>query len=334
LWAFPKIINLDVQPTESKVDLIISFDERYDGMVSRKSVNNVKKVILNDALIDQDHKKELLDSRILETVDFVSYDTRVEILLYLNSAVNIAYKQIDDGFGILLRVSKSDKTTPKVDEDEIVPGGKSAFDSVSGGYILTLVSLLGVVIILFILKKRIESKKSKEVDDDSLSEMDLLLKNERSNSSLLQKIEPPDFDFKKRPQKKKKIQSNMGDNFPFGAQESYQSPQSYEPEPISKQTSVIFEEDTELGRIAVLQIGKVRYIMLENGSGNVTLLDKEIVKNDEFETPEVRKISRKVEEEEFDIKIPDELSANKNRKNSSESEELQDLFKDSYSLKL
>jgi hypothetical protein len=380
LEAYPKIINFDIKQRDKKVELVVSFDERYEGSVATKSVNSFKKIILNGVVVGENYTKELSDNSLVGKIDIFSFDERVDIILSLLSTVDISYTKIDDGFGIVLQVEEGNGL---IESDGIVTEGQSAFSSVSSEYIVTLLVLLAIVIALFVLKKRVEGKReemrrslNRGRDESSLGDMDLLLGGEnKKDISLLENIRPPQFDFKKKKKPrggKSGIVGGIGDEFQFGnppvkekrpfhTKSRTTSPKKRESRPPAQQdaqTSILFEEETEIGKVVVLQIGNVRYIMVESNSGNVTLLDKEVMNTipsnrEEFKEDAKEKIAniRREEEDRFHNRdmVQKERTEEKAPKRDvpqprtapepedshiDESDELKDLFKDSPNLKI
>jgi hypothetical protein len=141
--------------------------------------------------------------------------------------------------------------------------------------------------------------------------------------------------------------------------------QEQEKEPLpkeSKHIKVEFDERVEAGRVVMFNISGVKYLVLKEDNGDTTLLDKiQPPINDDI-ADEVDRVKLAVQnehrvekervaviEKEFDIKLPDEKDVDKEESKikeivlevpkddslkKSDDNDLEDLFKDSASLKL
>ena len=358
LFGNSNIVDIDINQAIDRVQLEVKLDSEYLGVVVRKSGSSIQKIVLNGAIIDKRYSKNMRKDSIISKIDILPFPNRTDILFSSLYNIDINFYKSKDNKNIIITISEKVGNSA----NRIEPEGRSLFGDLSSGYITTLSILFILVIVLFFIRKKIESrigfKFKKSEDSNSLNW--LLDKDNRRIS--LKSIQVPDINFKtrKNPKTLNKLNSGLDDPLMKSVKREAKRPEKKEqqkenktvsqslPKPLksSKNVEVIFDENIDRGRVFMLNIANKKYLFLENLNSTTTLLDK-------FETPNKNiKIKEKAEkkdknklvmplvrkevtiiEKDFDVKLPIEKTLKPEEK-KDESSDLKDLFKDSRNLKI
>jgi hypothetical protein len=282
-----RIVGFNVEERDSRVDLSISFSDQYASRVTRQVGDSVTKLIMDNVRLDKSDMKILNSNTVISKIELHPYEDRVELILFVMGKAKIVYRRIDGGYGFVIEIHD----TTFASDDEIVAKGESAFDSLSIEYFFTLVILMIALVILFFVKKNTDEKQKSQrlknrKDMESLHNMDMLLDTTppiNNSGHLLDRVQPPKMKFKtkKNPNSQKDknaIGNGIAEDFNFGnpkIQENSSTNSGLQKYPQSSGISILSEETTEIGRIAVLKIDDIKYTIMEGVNGTITLLNKE-----------------------------------------------------------
>ncbi|EJF07597.1 hypothetical protein ThvES_00003090 [Thiovulum sp. ES] len=281
-----RIVGFNVKERDSRVDLAIAFSDQYNGRVTRQVGDTLTKLIIDNARLDRSDTRVLNSNTVISKIDLLPYDDRVELVLSVMGKAKIIYRKVDGGYGIIIEIHD----TTFSNDNEVIAEGQSAFDSLSAEYFFTLIILLIIVILLFFIKKNVERKNEERLQRKShktktpLDNMDMLLDSTPpiNNGNLLDRVQPPPMDFPRKKNTNSQRNSNSigngigGDSFELGnppVKKSEGGLRKYSQS--AGRISILSEETTEIGRIAVLQIDDVKYTIMEAVNGTITLLNKE-----------------------------------------------------------
>ncbi len=334
LFGLTKIDDISLNPKENGYDIVIHFNQNYLGNIAKKSGNSIQKVILHGAIAPRSLSKPIQHSPLVSKIDIFPFQDRTDIALTLLKQADISYYYIDDRRGVVISIIDLQKNL-----EPISPEGKSLFSGISWGYILTILFLSGGVLVLLKIRKSIY--KNRELFTQNSQDLDWVLNRHNKQSPTktpprqppsFDTIQPPKFEFKIiKGSKKDNItpKPSFGDFLFSGNRNS--TPEDRDSTPPLKQPSkvkTLFFEEIEMGDVSMIEIGKIRYLLLKDReSGNIVLIDK--IK------PKKKKNKSKVVQidKELDIKIPTHLDDEKGQKKKDiEDEELKDLFKDAEKL--
>lgn len=326
LFGNSHILDIDINHKNNEFKLLISFDSEYSGVIIRKTGNTIQKVVLNGAIINKRYSKVLNNNSNISKIDVLPFPSRTDILLTVTEHRLIKFKQSEDKLSIIITVVK-DLESEKINAD-----GESLFKNLSFGYIFTISTLFIIVVILFIVKKRLDNNepifKVKKKKEDTLN----WLMDKESQKVSLKSIQSPDIDFKIRKNPKKIINDKLDVPFKIG------TPKKIEHVENNKSIiKIIFSENIEIGKVSLLNIMEKDYLILEDKKGNITVLDKK-----DENIPERPKKEKKIEKEVVKNKIKEKIIEKKSLdiKILSESDidnisnaEVKDIFEDSKNLK-
>ena len=316
-----EIYKINYEKIENdNIQLKVIFLENYSGDIVKKSGNNFKKVILNNATTEDFLSKKFKNSFISE-INVISSVTKTEFLFYSKYKIKLEVKQIKSK-EVMMRVSKIQTN------DSISPEGTSMFDNLPLSYIMILTILIITMLIIFIKNQKLDLKS--KIPSISSNVIKTVVNNAATTSSLVnsqipfpsfnQPIQPKQHNFNEFHLTKISKNENLE---AINIQEKYPSPfniQNRKPEhpqphrPVSKSTvqtaknnkiitnekeqentrikkmlssknvKIIFDDDLDKGNVSMFQVGSRKYLIYEADSGELLLLDK-------FET--IRKNTKK-----------------------------------------
>lgn len=156
-----KILSYNVYDRSDRVDLMITFDTPYDGII-KQSVSKSKIIIkLNDASIEAAKLKQV-SSKYLQSLSITPMAGYTQIVASVPDTVKFQASKTSDSYGLRLRFT--DNTAAKKPEQTNInntnllsslPTKKN--DDLSQSYYVVVAILVFGIIILFFLKKKIAS---------------------------------------------------------------------------------------------------------------------------------------------------------------------------------
>ena len=135
---------------DDNIQLKVIFLENYSGDIVKKSGNNFKKVILNNATTEDFLSKKFKNSFISE-INVISSVTKTEFLFYSKYKIKLEAKQVKSK-EVMMKVSKIQTN------DSISPEGTSMFDNLPSSYLMILAILIVTMLIIFIKNKKLDFK--------------------------------------------------------------------------------------------------------------------------------------------------------------------------------
>jgi len=306
------IANIDISQTEDEVKLMINFDVKYSGVVVRKSANSFQKVILNSAVIEKRYSKQIKKNKFISQIDILPFPNRTDIIFYVLDGVDIVSKKYENNKLLTVTVTaKNELVLGKIE-----PAGKSLFDSISSGYIITLIIISGLAYFLYTIREKLSARGLRNLQTPKNdANLDWLLDANQKIS--LKNIQPPKVDLKI----KKNPDAIQQEETPI-SQETFKSLRN------SEHTEIVFDDDINRGRIFMLNILNRKYLLLESENGEITLLDK-FNKQSQEKKPVINQVDKNL-----DIKLETKVTEQKKISSPINSGDLKDIFKDSENIKL
>ena len=161
-----KILSYNVYERDSGVDMMITFDTPYSGLIKRHDATNKIIIKLADASIESPKIKSV-DSRLIKEFTITPMLKETQIIVTLKKAVSLKVSKTTDAFGLRLRFLDKALTTkePISALDSTTKEGTSILSNLptkssptlTPRYITVVLILFIMVIALFILKKRVTS---------------------------------------------------------------------------------------------------------------------------------------------------------------------------------
>jgi len=155
-----KILSYNIYDRTDRVDVMITFDTPYDGIIKQSIGNSTITIKLQDASIESAKLKQL-SSKYIRSLSITPMADHTKIIAMVPSSVNLRASKTSDGYGLRLRFAT--KTTQKKELNSVIK--RAAAPSLSAlptkkddnieqsYYIVILILIIGIGILFFIKKK-------------------------------------------------------------------------------------------------------------------------------------------------------------------------------------
>lgn len=158
-----ELISYNIYDRNDRVDLMLSFDNAYNGKISQKKEKNLTLLTFSDLTYSKDELKEL-NSQLVDKISISSKNNNTYIMLQNKQNINLELSSINDKFGVRIRTIEQGKAniqsvvspiTTANNSQELMPKSKST--SLEGydytTYILVMLILVILLIVLWWFKK-------------------------------------------------------------------------------------------------------------------------------------------------------------------------------------
>jgi hypothetical protein len=154
------VINQNIYEKEDSVDIMLSFDEPYEGKIIQKQDKENKIFILDKTTIAE-KTIETIHSEIVQKLQLIPYKERLFIELSGKIPFQVDASKTVDHYGLRLRV------TPHINEDtlsdfviqkEVKKIETKKEDHISTAYLKVLMTLFGLIALLYFIKNWIEKR--------------------------------------------------------------------------------------------------------------------------------------------------------------------------------
>lgn len=158
-----ELISYNIYDRNDRVDLMLSFDNAYNGKISQKKEKNLTLLTFSDLTYSKDELKEL-NSQLVDKISISSKNNNTYIMLQNKQNINLELSSINDKFGVRIRAIEQGKAniqsvvspiTTANNSQELMPKSKST--SLEGydytTYILVMLILVILLIVLWWFKK-------------------------------------------------------------------------------------------------------------------------------------------------------------------------------------
>lgn len=162
-----KILSYNIYDRNDRVDIMITFDTPYDGVIKQSSSSGSISIKLENASIESSKVKQL-DSKIIKSITITPMQNETQIVAQVPSSTKLQASKTADAYGLRLRLSESSEPKdeallPKndtINSEHSLPTKNS--DELEGSYYIAITILfIGVAILLFIRKKMPQAKDLK-----------------------------------------------------------------------------------------------------------------------------------------------------------------------------
>ena len=162
-----KILSYNTYDRTDRVDIMITFDTPYDGVIKQGVSNSTISIKLQDASIES-AKLEQLTSKFIRSLSITPMSGYTKIVASVPSSTRLSASKTSDSYGLRLRFTdkaastytkKSTKQT-KSPSLELLPTKKT--DDINQSYYIVIAILIVGIIILFFIKTRVTPAKFKE----------------------------------------------------------------------------------------------------------------------------------------------------------------------------
>jgi hypothetical protein len=164
-----KILSYNIYDRTDRVDVMITFDTPYEGVIKQKRTTSQIVIKLLDAKIESPKLKQL-SSKFLHSLSITPMLKYTKIIASVPKDINLRASKTTDGYGLRLRFSlkatKKSNTQASSNPLSNLPTKKD--DALSKDYYIVVgILVIGILILLFI-KKKTTSKKPKTKENSWL----------------------------------------------------------------------------------------------------------------------------------------------------------------------
>ncbi len=162
-----KILNYNVYDRTDRVDVMISFDTPYHGVIKQSKKHSKIIIKLNDAEIESSKLKKL-STNFLTSISITPMFEYTQIVVTVPSSVSLVASKTSDSYGLRLRFTK--KTTSNLTEIKKLKATANKLshlptkqdEGISRSYYIVVSLLIIGIIILLVLKNKIIKKKKSD----------------------------------------------------------------------------------------------------------------------------------------------------------------------------
>ncbi|MFQ6342454.1 hypothetical protein [Campylobacter sp. VTCC 70190] len=177
-----ELVGYNVYDRNDRVDLMLSFDNAYNGKISQKKEKNLTLLIFSDLKYSKNELKEL-NSKLVDKISISSKNNNTYIMLQNKENIHLELSSINDKFGVRIRAveqANAQVTTPALNSTgDLMPKPKST--SLEGydytNYILVMLVLLILLLGLWWFKRTMIYKNNKLSKDFTMIFQRFLDKN-------------------------------------------------------------------------------------------------------------------------------------------------------------
>ncbi|NCO00585.1 MAG: hypothetical protein GW906_01960 [Epsilonproteobacteria bacterium] len=159
-----KILSYNLYDRSDRVDVMITFDTPYEGVIKQSAQNSKIIIKLEDSTIESTKLKQL-SSNYLQSLSITPMSGYTQIVASVPNTVGLQASKTADSYGLRLRFT--DQVAPqKVKQEESDPLSslptKKSGDMSQSYYIVITILVLGILILLILKKKLANPKPKKE----------------------------------------------------------------------------------------------------------------------------------------------------------------------------
>lgn len=160
LWTWASASNLltyNVYERSDRVDIMLSFDAPHEGSISQKSDATTITLTISDLGYEKMIEKSINSNIIQELTIIPEKNNTLKVVLKSDKKVSVVASKTVDGFGLRIRSSIMQAPTQSSEAvtSSLPTTSTSSTDFVDTRYILVIIVLLGLVILMLWIKKRL-----------------------------------------------------------------------------------------------------------------------------------------------------------------------------------
>ncbi len=162
-----KILSYNIYDRTDRVDVMITFDTPYNGKI-KQSIGSSKIIIKLEGASIETTKTKKLNSNFLKSINIIPLEKYIKIIAEVPNSVRLKASKTSDSYGLRLRFSDTvaqTKSTKMISEKtplkqfSNLPTKKE--ENLSNNYYIVVSILLLGIIILFVLKNKIQAATMK-----------------------------------------------------------------------------------------------------------------------------------------------------------------------------
>ncbi|MDK9693834.1 MAG: hypothetical protein OEL19_06280 [Sulfurimonas sp.] len=162
-----KILSYNIYERTDRVDVMITFDTPYDGVIKQNTTSSILTIKLENASIESSKVKQLA-SKFIRSIAITPMSDHTQIVAEIPPAVVLQASKTSDAYGLRLRfaaptaISQSGSEHNDASSDELASLPTKKGDDLSQSYYIVLAVLILGIIILFFIKKRVSTPQTKQ----------------------------------------------------------------------------------------------------------------------------------------------------------------------------
>ncbi|WP_310441551.1 hypothetical protein [Sulfurimonas sp.] len=168
-----KILSYNIYDRTDRVDVMITFDTPYDGVIKQNVSNSTITIKLQNASIESSKVKQL-SSKYIKAISITPMENYTQIVAEIPPSVTLQASKTSDAYGLRLRfttvaLSGSNSAETKEIQDESIgalPTKKD--DDLSQSYYIVLTILILGIAALFYIKKRVSTPQARQAQSSWL----------------------------------------------------------------------------------------------------------------------------------------------------------------------
>ncbi len=166
-----KILSYNIYDRTDRVDVMITFDTPYEGVIKQNTTSSQIIIKLEDASIESSKVKKL-SSKFLHSLTITPMSGYTQITASVPSSVKLQASKTSDAYGLRLRFttpSSTSKTSTATQDKESTSNPLASLPTKQSDnleqsyYIVIAILIIGIAILLFI-KKRVNPTQAKQLN--------------------------------------------------------------------------------------------------------------------------------------------------------------------------
>ncbi|MDD5157126.1 hypothetical protein [Sulfurimonas sp.] len=165
-----KILSYNIYEREDRVDVMITFDTPYSGVIKQGKSDSSIIIKLEDATIESE-KLNSVTSNYITSLSITPTDNNTRIVAVVTPSTILSASKTSDAYGLRLRfASKASFEKNEMDKPVAQLGSlpTKKDEGVSQSYYIVITVLIAGIILLFFIKKRIATKQGLELNSSWL----------------------------------------------------------------------------------------------------------------------------------------------------------------------
>ncbi|MDQ1243918.1 MAG: hypothetical protein QG565_258 [Campylobacterota bacterium] len=173
LFAIPfylhasKILSYNIYDRTDRVDVMITFDTPYDGIIKQSVSDSTITIKLQDAFIESPKIKQL-SSKYISSVSITPMQGYTQIIAEVPPSINLQASKTSDAYGLRLRftansissTSQTQSKAPVGNSLDALPTKKS--DDLSQSYYIVVAILIIGILTLFYIRKKVKTPQNRQ----------------------------------------------------------------------------------------------------------------------------------------------------------------------------
>jgi hypothetical protein len=182
-----KILSYNVYDRTDRVDIMLTFDTPYKGIIKQNTTKSKILITLENATIES-AKNKRISSKFLQKISIIPLSNKTQIIAYLPASnIQLQASKTIDGYGLRLRfttkaIIKNEENIAKEDSLSVLPT-KKGNDISNRYYIVISILIIGLFILLY-LKRKVQPNNTKPSSKQPwLFQSTTTTKTEKNNTS-------------------------------------------------------------------------------------------------------------------------------------------------------